>query len=64
MVRRTRSRCNDAARLKALKWALTAFFLVLGFATLAAYIKIGIEHAPYYGQHYVPAHAAAPGGGQ
>ena len=33
-------------RLKALKWAMTAFFLVLGLATLAAYIKIGIEHAP------------------
>jgi fumarate reductase subunit C len=41
-------------RLKALKWALTGFFLILGFATLAAYIKIGIEHAPNYGQPYVP----------
>ena len=41
-------------RLKTLKWALTVFFLVLGFATLAAYIKIGIEHAPTAGQHYVP----------
>ncbi|MBK7742652.1 MAG: fumarate reductase cytochrome b subunit [Betaproteobacteria bacterium] len=40
--------------LKTLKWAITVFFLVLGFATLAAYIKIGIEHAPNYGQHYVP----------
>jgi fumarate reductase subunit C len=51
-------------RLKQLKWALTGFFLVLGFATLAAYIKIGIEHAPYYGQPYPPAAAVAPGGGQ
>lgn len=52
-------------RLKKLKWALTGFFLVLGFATLAAYIKIGIEHAPHYGQPYVPAAAfVAPGGGQ
>jgi fumarate reductase subunit C len=42
-------------RLKTLKWALTAFFLVLGLATLAAYIKIGIEHAPNVGQPYVPA---------
>jgi fumarate reductase subunit C len=42
-------------RLKALKWALTAFFLVLGFATLAAYIKIGIEHADKVGERYVPA---------
>ena len=48
-------------RLKTLKWVLTAFFLVLGFATLAAYIKIGIEHAPNYGQPYVPAWLAAPG---
>jgi fumarate reductase subunit C len=42
-------------RLKTLKWALTVFFLVLGFTTLAAYIKIGIAHAPNYGQPYVPA---------
>jgi fumarate reductase subunit C len=42
-------------RLKTLKWALTVFFLALGLATLAAYIKIGIEHAPNYGQPYVPA---------
>jgi fumarate reductase subunit C len=51
-------------RLKALKWALTVFFLVLGFATLAAYIKIGIQHAPQYGQPYVPAALSAPGGGK
>ncbi len=43
------------AKLKKLKWALTAFFLVLGFATLAAYIKIGIAHAPKAGEAYVPA---------
>jgi fumarate reductase subunit C len=42
-------------RLKALKWVLTVFFLVLGIATLLAYIKIGIGHAPHYGEHYVPA---------
>ena len=42
-------------RLKALKWAITVFFLALGFATLAAYIRIGIEHAPKYGERYVPA---------
>ena len=45
-------------RLKALKWAITVFFLVLGFATLAAYIKIGIEHAPNKGEAYVPASLA------
>ena len=49
---------NDANatrhRLKMLKWAITAFFLALGFATLAAYIKIGIEHQGHYGERYVP----------
>jgi len=42
-------------RLKVLKWALTVFFLLLGIATLAAYIRIGIEHAPRYGEPYTPA---------
>ena len=42
-------------RLKALKWSLTVFFLVLGLATLAAYMRIGIEHAPQAGERYVPA---------
>ena len=41
-------------RLRLFKWTLTAFFLVLGIATLLAYIKIGIDHAPFYGEHYVP----------
>jgi fumarate reductase subunit C len=50
-------------RLKTLKWALTVFFLVLGLATLAAYIKIGIEHAPNYGQPYMPAAVPASSGG-
>ena len=45
-------------QLRRFKWGLTAFFLVLGLATLAAYMKIGIEHAPYYGQPYVPAELA------
>ncbi|MGI9246218.1 MAG: fumarate reductase cytochrome b subunit, partial [Steroidobacteraceae bacterium] len=48
-------------RLRRLKWGLTAFFLVLGLATLAAYVKIGIEHAPHAGESYVPsALMAAP----
>ena len=53
-------------RLKTLKWSITVFFLVLGFATLAAYIKIGIEHAPRYGEPYVPAavQAGVPAGPQ
>jgi fumarate reductase subunit C len=42
-------------RLKALKWALTAFFLALGLATLAAYVRIGVEHAARAGERYVPA---------
>jgi fumarate reductase subunit C len=50
-------------RLKALKWVLTVFFLVLGFTTLAAYIKIGIAHAPHYGEPYVPASLATPAKG-
>lgn len=55
-------------RLKAIKWAITLFFLALGFATLAAYMKIGIEHENRYGERYVPSHLqvppepAAPGG--
>jgi fumarate reductase subunit C len=44
-------------RLKRLKWALTAFFLALGLATLAAYVKIGIEHAGRAGEVYTPAWA-------
>jgi fumarate reductase subunit C len=50
-------------RLKVLKWALTIFFLALGFTTLAAYIKIGIAHAPNYGEPYVPASVSAPAKG-
>jgi fumarate reductase subunit C len=42
-------------RLKTAKWALTVFFLALGAATLAAYVKIGIEHADKVGERYVPA---------
>jgi fumarate reductase subunit C len=42
-------------RLRLFKWSLTAFFLLLGLATLAAYMKIGIEHAAHYGEAYVPA---------
>lgn len=41
-------------RLHTVKWALTIFFLVLGVFTLAAYIKIGIEHQDDVGQRYVP----------
>jgi len=50
---------NHARRtLTVLKWSLTVFFLVLGFTTLGAYIKIGIAHAPNVGERFVPATAA------
>lgn len=49
---------NDAkrtrARLTLAKWLLTIFFLVLGTFTLAAYIKIGIEHEDNVGERYQP----------
>jgi len=41
-------------RLKVLKWALTVFFIVLGLATLAAYMKIGYEHRGHVGERYTP----------
>lgn len=41
-------------KLKTLKWALTVFLLVLGLATLGAYMRIGAEHAPRAGEPYVP----------
>jgi fumarate reductase subunit C len=48
----------DAARtrrrLRSAKWAITAFLLVLGVASLAAYIRIAIEEAPQHGERYVP----------
>ena len=46
---------EPATALKLLKWALTVFFLVLGLATLAAYMKIGIRASrPACGERYVP----------
>ena len=42
-------------RLTKLKWAITVFFLVLGFLTLAACMKIGYEHRDRVGDPYVPA---------
>jgi len=54
---------NPAAsrrNLQRLKWGLTAFFLVLGLATLAAYMKIGYEQRYVPGQRYTPAWLANP----
>lgn len=42
-------------RLQRARTALTVFFLTLGLASLAAYVKIGIEHAEHAGEPYVPA---------
>jgi fumarate reductase subunit C len=42
-------------RLSVLKWSLTVFFIVLGLATLGAYMKIGYEHRDRVGERYVPA---------
>lgn len=42
-------------RLQMIKWGITCFFLLLGVLSLAAYIRIGIDHAPRYGERYVPA---------
>jgi len=41
-------------RLKKIKKILTWFFLILGFLTLAAYMKIGYDHADKKGEKYVP----------
>ncbi len=41
-------------RLVIAKWLLTAFFLILGLLSLAAYMKLGYEHAPHAGEPYVP----------
>ncbi|HRH81471.1 MAG TPA: fumarate reductase cytochrome b subunit [Thiobacillaceae bacterium] len=40
--------------LKRLKWGLTVFYLVLGLLSLAAYVKLGIAHAPHAGEPYLP----------
>jgi len=42
-------------RLALAKWTLTAFFVVLGLVTLAAYMKIGYAHQDRVGERYVPA---------
>jgi len=48
-------------RLRAVKWALTVFFIALGLATLLAYVLIGMAHSAHYGEPYVPsAFAGAP----
>jgi len=41
-------------RLKKIKKGLTWFFLILGFTTLLAYMKIGMDHADKQGERYQP----------
>lgn len=41
-------------KLKKLKKILTWFFLILGFTTLLAYMKIGYEHSSKAGERYIP----------
>lgn len=43
--------------LKKIKKILTWFFLILGFTTLFAYMKIGYEHRHNVGERYVPSTA-------
>ena len=45
-----------------MKWTITVFLNALGLATLAAYVKIGIEHAPQRGERYTPAWVQYEGG--
>jgi fumarate reductase subunit C len=47
-------------RLQVVKWTITAFLLALGLATLAAYVKIGLEHRDRAGERYVPSHLVKP----
>ena len=48
--------------LRKAKWALTGFFLLLGAASLAAYLKIGYDHRDRAGERYTPAWAAQKAG--
>ncbi|MCG6936864.1 MAG: fumarate reductase cytochrome b subunit [Gammaproteobacteria bacterium] len=45
---------NNRQQLKVAKSAITGFFLILGLLTLAAYIKLGIEHENHAGERYRP----------
>lgn len=41
-------------RLQVVKWLITVFFIILGLFTLAAYMKLGYEHAEQKGERYIP----------
>ena len=52
----------DATRrnMKRAKWLVTIFFLTLGLLSLAAYIRIGIDHRDRYGELYSPPQIERP----
>ena len=45
-------------RLKRAKWAMSLFFIALGLAALAAYVRIGMDHRERAGELYTPAWVA------
>ena len=47
-------------KLRTVKWTITAFLIVLGLATLAAYVKIGMAHEGQRGERYTPAWVEHP----
>jgi fumarate reductase subunit C len=47
-------------RLIGAKWAITVFFLLLGLLSLAAYMKIGMEHGDRAGERYHPTARCLP----
>ena len=47
-------------RLKVGMWVVLGFFLCLGTASLAMYMKIGYDHAGQVGERYVPPGSSVP----
>jgi len=39
-------------KLQRIKWMITLFFLAIGLVTLAAYMKLGINHGDHVGERY------------
>jgi fumarate reductase subunit C len=46
---------SSRRRLSAVKWTITVFLIVLGLATLGAYVRIGMAHEANRGERYTPA---------
>lgn len=55
---------QSRAKLQKIRNRVITFYLILGFLSLGAYMKIGIEHTDKYGQKYIPAHHALSGAKQ